>query len=160
MQFDSNKIYVCTHLAASEPVQILIKEKFSSPFFWSDLHCSCTFPFGDLNDNSIVKGTIYILDNMNDLADFIQGKRDFPIFKTDEEEQKEKDEEAKKSQECDNGKDKLEKLKDIIGDLFDSDLDKNYDSYTGTSKICNNDCDKNDYDCRNCFVNYIQRIVA
>ena len=159
MQFDSNKIYVCTHLAASEPVQILIKDENSS-FFWSDLHGFCTFPFDDLNDNGIVKGTIYILDNMNDLADFIQGKRDFPIFKTDEEEQKEKDEETKKSQECDNREYKLEKLKDIIGDLFDSDLDKNEYSYTGISKICNNDCDKNDYDCRNCFVNYIQRIVA
>ena len=98
MQFDINKIYVCTHLAASEPIQILIKEKFSSPFFWSDLHKICTRHFDDLNDSKVIKGTIYILDNMNDLADFIQGKRDFPIFKTDEEEQKEKDEEAKKSQ--------------------------------------------------------------
>ena len=152
MQFDINKIYVCTHLAASEPVQILIKEKFSSPFFWSDLHGSCTFPFGDLNDNSIVKGTIYILDNMNDLADFIQGKRDFPIFKTDEEEQKEKDEEAKKSQECDNIKDKL---KDVLNDLFDEDL---YQINSG--KICEGTCDKNNNDCRNCLMNYIQRIVA
>lgn len=152
MQFDINKIYVCTHLAASEPVQILIKEKFSSPFFWSDLHGSCTFPFGDLNDNSIVKGTIYILDNMNDLADFIQGKRDFPIFKTDEEEQKEKDEEAKKSQECDNRKDKL---KDVLNDLFDEDL------YINNGKICEgNACDENNNDCRNCLVDYIQRIVA
>ena len=153
MQFDINKIYVCTHLAASEPVQILIKEKFSSPFFWSDLHSSCTFPFGDLNDNSIVKGTIYILDNMNDLADFIQGKRDFPIFKTDEEEQKEKDEEAKKSQECDNRKDKL---KDVLNDLFDEDLE-----YIKSDKICEgNECNENNNDCRNCFIKYIQRIVA
>ena len=153
MQFDRNKIYVCTHLVASEPVQILIKEKFSSPFFWSDLHGSCTFPFGDLNDNSIVKGTIYILDNMNDLADFIQGKRDFPIFKTDEEEQKEKDEEAKKSQECDNRKDKL---KDVLNDLFDEDLD-----YIKRGKICEgNECNENNNDCRNCFIKYIQRIVA
>ena len=152
MQFDINKIYVCTHLAASEPVQILIKEKFSSPFFWSDLHGSCTFPFGDLNDNNIVKGTIYILDNMNDLADFIQGKRDFPIFKTDEEEQKEKDEEAKKSQECDNRKDKL---KYVLNDLFDEDLD-----YINSCKICEGTCDENNNDCRNCFSKYIQRIVA
>ena len=153
MQFDSNKIYVCPHLAASEPVQILIKEKFSSPFFWSDLHGSCTFPFGDLNDNNIIKGTIYILDDMNDLADFIQGKRDFPIFKTDEEEQKEKDEEAKKSQECDNGKDKL---KDVLNDLFDEDLD-----YIKRGKICEgNECNENNNDCRNCFAKYIQRIVA
>ena len=151
MQFDSNKIYVCTHLAASEPVQILIKEKFSSPFFWSDLHGSCTFPFNDLNDNNILKGTIYILDNMNDLADFIQGKRDFPIFKTDEEEQKEKDEEAKKSQECDNRKDKL---KDVLNDLFDEDL------YINNGKICEGTCDENNNDCRNCLMNYIQRIVA
>ena len=152
MQFDINKIYVCTHLTASEPVQILIKEKFSSPFFWSDLHGSCTFPFGDLNDNNIVKGTIYILDNMNDLADFIQGKRDFPIFKTDEEEQKEKDEEAKKSQECDNRKDKL---KDVLNDLFDDDL------YIKSGKICEgNTCNENNDDCRNCLVDYIQRIVA
>lgn len=152
MQFDINKIYVCTHLAASEPVQILIKEKFNSPFFWSDLHGSCTFPFGDLNDNNIVKGTIYILDNMNDLADFIQGKRDFPIFKTDEEEQKEKDEEAKKSQECDNRKDKL---KDVLNDLFDDDL------YIKSGKICEgNTCNENNDDCRNCLVDYIQRIVA
>ena len=86
MQFDRNKIYVCTHLCAEEPVQILIKDENSS-FFWSDLHGCCTFPFDDLNDNGIIKGTIYILDDMNDLADFIQGKRDFPIFKTDEEEQ-------------------------------------------------------------------------
>ena len=152
MQFDINKIYVCTHLTASEPVQILIKEKFSSPFFWSDLHGSCTFPFNDLNDNVIVKGTIYILDNMNDLADFIQGKRDFPIFKTDEEEQKEKDEEAKKSQECDNRK---YKLKDVLNDLFDEDL---YQINSG--KICGGTCDKNNNDCRNCLMNYIQRIVA
>lgn len=153
MQFDMNKIYVCTHLTASEPVQILIKEKFSSPFFWSDLHGSCTFPFGDLNDNSIVKGTIYILDNMNDLADFIQGKRDFPIFKTDEEEQKEKDEEAKKSQECDNRKDKL---KDVLNDLFDEDL-----YYIKRGEICKgNECNENNNDCRNCFIKYIQRIVA
>ena len=153
MQFDSNKIYVCTHLAASEPVQILIKEKFSSPLFWSDLHGSCTFPFGDLNDNDIIKGTIYILDNMNDLADFIQGKRDFPIFKTDEEEQKEKDEEAKKSQECDNRKDKL---KDVLNDLFDEDLD-----YIKRGKICEgSECNENNNDCRNCFIKYIQRIVA
>ena len=151
MQFDSNKIYVCTHLTASEHVQILIKEKFSSPFFWSDLHCSCTFPFGDLNDNDIIKGTIYILDNMNDLADFIQGKRDFPIFKTDEEEQKEKDEEAKKSQECDNRKDKL---KDVLNDLFDEDL------YINNGKICEGRCDENNNDCRNCLMDYIQRIVA
>ena len=151
MQFDINKIYVCTHLAASEPVQILIKEKFSSPFFWSDLHGSCTFPFNDLNDNNILKGTIYILDNMNDLADFIQGKRDFPIFKTDEEEQKEKDEEAKKSQECDNRKDKL---KDVLNDLFDEDL------YINNGKICEGTCDENNNDCRNCLMNYIQRIVA
>ena len=123
MQFDINKIYVCTHLCAEEPVQILIKDENSS-FFRSDLHGCCTFPFDDLNDNGIIKGTIYILDDMNDLADFIQGKRDFPIFKTDEEEQKEKDEEAKKSQECDNREYKLEKLKDIIGDLFDSDLER------------------------------------
>ena len=152
MQFDSNKIYVCTHLTASEPVQILIKEKFSSPFFWSDLHGSCTFPFKDLNDNNILKGTIYILDNMNDLADFIQGKRDFPIFKTDEEEQKEKDEEAKKSQECDNRKDKL---KDVLNDLFDEDLD-----YINSGKICEGRCNENNNDCRNCFAKYIQRIVA
>ena len=151
MQFDINKIYVCTHLTASEPVQILIKEKFSSPFFWSDLHGSCTFPFNDLNDNNILKGTIYILDNMNDLADFIQGKRDFPIFKTDEEEQKEKDEEAKKSQECDNRKDKL---KDVLNDLFDEDL------YINNGKICEGTCDENNNDCRNCLMNYIQRIVA
>ena len=91
MQFDRNKIYVCTHLCAEEPVQILIKDENSS-LFWSDLHGYCTFPFDDLNNNSVIKGTIYILDNMNDLADFIQGKRDFPIFKTDEEEEKEKDE--------------------------------------------------------------------
>ena len=153
MQFDINKIYVCTHLTASEPVQILIKEKLSSPFFWSDLHGSCTFPFGDLNDNNIIKGTIYILDNMNDLADFIQGKRDFPIFKTDEEEQKEKDEEAKKSQECDNRKDKL---KDVLNDLFDEDL-----CYIERSEICKgNKCHENNNDCRNCFIKYIQRIVA
>ena len=152
MQFDSNKIYVCTHLCASEPVQILIKEKFNSPFFWSDLHGSCTFPFNDLNDNNILKGTIYILDNMNDLADFIQGKRDFPIFKTDEEEQKEKDEEAEKSQECDNRKDKL---KDVLNDLFDEDL------YINNDKICEgNACDENNNDCRNCLMDYIQRIVA
>ena len=153
MQFDMDKIYVCTHLTASEPVQILIKEKFSSPFFWSDLHGSCTFPFGDLNDNNIVKGTIYILDNMNDLADFIQGKRDFPIFKTDEEEQKEKDEETKKSQECDNRKDKL---KDVLNDLFDENLD-----YIKRGKICEgNERNENNNDCRNCFAKYIQRIVA
>ena len=153
MQFDINKIYVCTHLVASEPVQILIKEKFSSPFFWSDLHGSCTFPFNDLNDNNILKGTIYILDNMNDLADFIQGKRDFPIFKTDEEEQKDKDEEAKKSQECDNRKDKL---KDVLNDLFDEDLD-----YINNGKICKGrDCSDNDFNCRNCLMDYIQRIVA
>lgn len=159
MQFDINKIYVCTHLAASEPVQILIKEKFSSPFFWSDLHDSCTFPFGDLNDNSIVKGTIYILDNMNDLADFIQGKRDFPIFKTDEEEQKEKDEEAKKSQECDNHTTKLDKLRDVIDYLFDDDLEKDC-SCSATNICAGRDCSDNDFDCRNCSMDYIQRIVA
>ena len=27
MQFDRNKIYVCTHLCAEEPVQILIKDE-------------------------------------------------------------------------------------------------------------------------------------
>ena len=152
MQFDRNKIYVCTHLCAEEPVQILIKDENSS-FFWSDLHGFCTFPFDDLNDNGIIKGTIYILDDMNDLADFIQGKRDFPIFKTDEEEQKEKDEEAKKSQECDNRKDKL---KDVLNDLFDEDLD-----YINSCKICEgNACNENNNDCRNCFAKYIQRIVA
>ena len=152
MQFDSDKIYVCTHLCAEEPVQILIKDENSS-FFWSDLHGCCTFPFDDLNDNGIIKGTIYILDDMNDLADFIQGKRDFPIFKTDEEEQKEKDEEAKKSQECDNRKDKL---KDVLNDLFDEDLD-----YINSCKICEgNACNENNNDCRNCFAKYIQRIVA
>ena len=153
MQFDINKIYVCTHLTASEPVQILIKDDDSSSFFWSDLHGYCTFPFDDLNNNGVIKGTIYILDNMNDLADFIQGKRDFPIFKTDEEEQKEKDEEAKKSQECDNRKDKL---KDVLNDLFDEDLD-----YINSRKICEgNTCGENNNDCRNCFIKYIQRIVA
>ena len=152
MQFDINKIYVCTHLCAEEPVQILIKDENSS-FFWSDLHGYCTFPFDDLNDNGIIKGTIYILDDMNDLADFIQGKRDFPIFKTDEEEQKEKDEEAKKSQECDNIKDKL---KDVLNDLFDENLD-----YIKRVKICEgNECNENNNDCRNCFIKYIQRIVA
>ena len=152
MQFDINKIYVCTHLCAEEPVQILIKDENSS-FFWSDLHGYCTFHFDDLNDNSIIKGTIYILDDMNDLADFIQGKRDFPIFKTDEEEQKEKDEEAKKSQECNNRKDKL---KDVLNDLFDEDLD-----YINCCKICEgNACNENNNDCRNCFAKYIQRIVA
>ena len=159
MQFDINKIYVCTHLNASEPVQILIKEKFSSPFFWSDLHGSCTFPFGDLNDNSIVKGTIYILDNMNDLADFIQGKRDFPIFKTDEEEQKEKDEEAKKSQECDNRTTKLDKLRDVIDYMFDDDLKKNC-CYSKRDICKGHKCSDNDFDCRNCLMDYIQRIVA
>ena len=152
MQFDRNKIYVCTHLYAEEPVQILIKDENSS-FFWSDLHGWCTFPFDDLNDNGVIKGTIYILDDMNDLADFIQGKRDFPIFKTDEEEQKEKDEEAKKSQECDNIKDKL---KDVLNDLFDEDLD-----YIKSDEICEgNACNENNNDCRNCFAKYIQRIVA
>ena len=144
MQFDRNKIYVCTHLAASEPVQILIKDENYS-FVWSDLHGYCTFPFNDLNDNGIIKGTIYILDDMNDLADFIQGKRDFPIFKTDEE--------AEKSQECDNRKDKL---KDVLNDLFDEDLD-----YIKRGKICEgNECNENNNDCRNCFIKYIQRIVA
>ena len=151
MKFNRNKIYVCTHLFAEEPVQILIEDENSS-FFWSDLHGFCTFPFDDLNDNGIIKGTIYILDDMNDLADFIQGKRDFPIFKTDEEEQKEKDEEAKKSQECDNRKDKL---KDVLNDLFDDDL------YINSGKICEgNACHENNNDCRNCFIKYIQRIVA
>ena len=66
MQFDINKIYVCTHLTASEPVQILIKEKFSSPFFWSDLHGSCTFPFNDLNDNNIINiNSVYNKENNN-----------------------------------------------------------------------------------------------
>lgn len=159
MQFDSNKIYVCTHLTASEPVQILIKEKLGSPFFWSDLHGSCTFPFNDLNDNNIIKGTIYILDNMNDLADFIQGKRDFQIFKTDEEEQKEKDEEAKKSQECDNREHKLKKLKEVLDELFDDDLEKE-GSCVRTDICKGSDCDDNGFDCRNCLMDYIQRIVA
>lgn len=159
MKFDSDKIYVCTHLSASEPVQILIKEKFSSPFFWSDLHGSCTFPFGDLNDNSVIKGTIYILDDMNDLADFIQGKRDFPIFKTDEEEQKEKDEEAKKSQECDNHTTKLDKLRDVIDYLFDDDLEKD-SSWSETNVCASHNCSDNGFDCRNCLMDYIQRIIA
>ena len=158
MQFDMDKIYVCTHLFAEEPVQILIKDENSS-FFWSDLHDFCTFSFNDLNDNNILKGTIYILDNMNDLADFIQGKRDFPIFKTDEEEQKEKDEEAKKSQECDNHTTKLDKLRDAIDYLFDSDLEK--EGSCPAADICKgHDCSDNDYDCRNCLMDYIQRIVA
>ena len=158
MQFDRNKIYVCTHLCAEEPVQILIKDENSS-LFWSDLHGYCTFPFDDLNNNSVIKGTIYILDDMNDLADFIQGKRDFPIFKTDEEEQKEKDEEAKKSQECDNHTTKLDKLRDAIDYLFDSDLKK--EGSCSAADICKGrDCPDNDFDCRNCLMDYIQRIVA
>ncbi len=158
MQFDKNKIYVCTHLYAEEPVQILIKDENSS-LFWSDFHGYCTFPFDDLNNNSVIKGTIYILDDMNDLAGFIQGKRDFPIFKTDEEEQKEKDEEAKKSQECDNHTTKLDKLRDVIDYLFDSDLEKEGRCY-GTNICKGQDCYDNDSDCRNCLMNYIQRIVA
>lgn len=157
MQFNSNKIYVCTHLLASESVQILIKE--SSSFFWSDLHGACTFSFDDLNNNSVTKGTIYILDNMNDLADFIQGRRDFPIFKTDEEEQKEKDEEAEKSQECNNHTTKLDELRDVIDYLFDSDLEKE-GGCTVTGFCKGSDCSDNDFDCRNCLMDYIQRIVA
>ena len=159
MQFDKNKIYVCTHLYAREPVQILIKKDYSSPFFWSDLHKACTHFFDDLNDNNIIKGTIYILDDMNDLADFIQGKRDFPIFKTDEEEQKEKDEEAKKSQECDNHTTKLDKLRDVINYLFDDNLEKT--GGCSMTNICKGrDCSNNDFNCRNCLMDYIQRIVA
>ena len=156
MQFDENKIYVCTHLFAREPVQILIKKDYSSPFFWFDLHKACTHFFDDLNDNKKIKGTSYSLDNMNDLADFIQGKRDFPIFKTDEEEQKEKDEEAEKSQECDNHTTKLDKLRDAIDYLFDDDLKK----CSATNICAGRDCSDNDYDCRNCLMDYIQRIVA
>ena len=158
MQFDSNKIYVCTHLFAREPVQILIKKDYSSPFFWSDFHKACTNFFDDLNDNSIIKGTIYILDNMNDLADFIQGKRDFPIFKTDEEEQKEKDEEAKKSRECDNHTTKLDELRGVIDYLFDDNLEKKGDCHI--TNICKGrGCFNNGADCRNCLMDYIQRII-
>lgn len=156
MKYNQDKIYVCTHLTADEPVQILIQGL--NKFNWSDLHSFCTFDFEDLNKSSVVKGTIYILDSMTDLADFINGKRDFPIFKTDEEEQREK-EEAEKSQECNNREDKLKELRDVIDNLFDSDLEK--EGSCSAINICKScDCFDNDFDCRNCLMDYIQRIVA
>jgi hypothetical protein len=100
---------------------------------------------------------IYILGTTDDLADFINGERNFPIFKTDEEEQREK-EEAEKSQECDNRKDKLDKLKDVLNTLFNDDLKREGSCDT---TICRGQkCAEKDFDCRNCFMDYIQRIVA
>ena len=92
MQFDSNKIYVCTNLTAGEDVQILIKTEGDKPLQWHDFRSFVTFPFEELNEyhNNECENVIYILDDIYDLADFINGERDFPIFKTDEEEQREK----------------------------------------------------------------------
>ena len=160
MKFDRYKIYVNDFIGLNKIEKINDRFLQLDLFKTVDTNITDNIGFSSLDRlRDYTKRPLYVLDTLDDLADFIKGKRDFPIFKTDEEEQKEK-EEDKKSQECDNREYKLEKLKDIIGDLFDSNLDKNEDSYTGISKICNNDCGKNDYDCRNCFVNYIQRIVA
>lgn len=160
MQFDSNKIYVCTNLVGGEDVQVLIKTNLDNELRWTDFHHFTTFPFEKLNKyQPNTKDKLYILDNIYDLADFIQGKRDFPIFKTNEEEQKEKDEEAKKSQECDNHTTKLDKLRDVIDYLFDGNLEKE-GGCTATNICKGRVCSDSDFDCRNCLMDYIQRIVA
>ena len=159
MQFDSHKIYVCTNLTAREDVQILIKIEGSDSLQWHDFHRFVTFPLEELNEyHDGSEDVIYILDDIHDLADFINGERNFPIFKTDEEEQREK-EEAEKSQECNNREDKLKQLRGVLNNLFDDSLRK--ESSCPPTEICRGqDCSERAFDCRNCFMDYIQRIVA
>ncbi len=159
MKYNEDKIYVCTNLYGGENVQILIQTNNQGELQWSDFHQFITSPLKSLNEyHQTDRDVIYILDDIYDLANFINGKRDFPIFKTDEEEQREK-EEAEKSQECNNREDKLKKLRDVIDNLFDENLEKE-GSCVGAYICKGHDCSDNDYDCRNCFMNYIQRIVA
>lgn len=161
MQFNKRKIYVNNYLGLNK-IEVL-----NDRFFMVDLGFSSRYfihektGFASLEElrNWTNETPIYILDTADDLADFINGKRDFPIFKTDEEEQKEKDEEAKKSQECDNHTTKLDKLRYTIDYLFDSDLEK--EGRCCATNICKGrDCSDSDSDCRNCLMDYIQRIVA
>lgn len=151
MQFNECKIYVNNYLGLNK-IEVLNDRFFMVNLGFPPRHfINEKTGYASLEDlrNWTDETPIYILDTADDLADFINGKRDFPIFKTDEEEQKEKDEEAKKSQECDNHTTKLDKLRDVIDYLSDSDLEK---------EGC--DCSDSDYDCRNCLMDYIQRIVA
>lgn len=158
MQFNGCKIYVNNYLGLNK-IEVL-----NDRFFMVDLGFSSRYfinkktGYASLEDlrNCTNETPIYILDTADDLADFINGKRDFPIFKTDEEGQKEKDEEAEKPQECDSHTNKLDKLRDVIDYLFDSDLEKE-----DLTNICKGrDCSDSDFDCRNCLMDYIQRIVA
>lgn len=160
MQFNGCKIYVNNYLGLNK-IEVL-----NDRFFMVDLGFSSRYfinektGYASLEDlrNWTNETPIYILDTADDLADFINGKRDFPIFKTDEEEQKEK-EEAEKPQECDSHTNKLDKLRDVIDCLFDDSLEK--EGSCCRTDICKGHyCPDSDYDCRNCLMDYIQRIVA
>lgn len=159
MQFDSNKIYVNDFIGLNKI------EKINNKFLHFNLvktmkfNLTITDGFNSLEYLRDYTGRpLYILDTLDDLADFIKGKRDFPIFKTDEEEQKEK-EVTEKSQECDNKEAKLKELRDVLDEIFDEDLEK--ESTLLNTKICKgSDCCDRDFDCRNCFMEFIQRIVA
>lgn len=160
MKFDRYKIYVNDFIGLNKIEKINDRFLQLDLFKTVDMNITDNIGFSSLDRlRDYTERPLYVLDTLDDLADFIKGKRDFPIFKTDEEEQKEKDEEAKKSQECDNHTTKLDKLRDVIDYLFDSDLEKE-GGCTGTDICKGHDCYDVDFDCRKCLMDYIQRIVA
>lgn len=139
MQYNENKIYVTTDAFSVTGVTLLSKidDEADGVFAGHDLCTRSTINYDSFEE--LAEGwNVYVLESKEDLADFIKGKRDFPLFKTDEE-----DEEKK-----------LISFSDVRKCLF-SYFDKHcHFNYNGCCK-----CPESK-DCRECFMEYIEREIA
>lgn len=150
MKFDSDKIYVTTDFIGANDITLLVHNDNDCndvKFFGFTFNRPNTFIY-DTFDELAEGQKVYVLDSLDDLADFIKGKRDFPIYMTDLEEEEQK-----------GVKTEYDKVLDILYREFDGNLEKK-ELDSENRVYCNGRlCQDHDADCRQCLAEYIKEVL-
>lgn len=143
MEFNADKIYVSTDFDGANEITLLVHNM--DEFFGFTFNRPNTFKYDTFN--KLVGGLkVYVLDSLNDLADFIKGKRDFPIYMTDKEEGKEV-------------KTEYDKVLGILYREFDNKLEKKEPDSENGVYCKGRQCEDHYYDCRQCLAEYIKEVL-